>query len=76
MELNIKISRKGQPAEGITAMVIDGPASWEEIAAVSNEEGVVSLSVEAAGTYTVRLFVPTGTVDVAVKTGSVFEHKA
>lgn len=64
MEINIKVLEKGNPVENVTAMIVDGPAEWVEIAAVSNEEGLISLPVQAAGNYTVRLFSTNGQMDV------------
>jgi len=66
MEINIKILDKGNPVEGVTAMIVDGQAGWNEIAALSNEEGLLSLPIQAGGDYTVRLYTPYGQLDVEV----------
>jgi hypothetical protein len=71
MEINIKVLDKDNPVEGVTAMIVDGPAGWVEIAAVSNEEGLLSLPIQAGGDYTVRLYTPNGQLDVEVSDTSL-----
>lgn len=68
MKLQIKITKDNIPIEGITAMVIDGPESWPEIAAISNEVGEISFQVDTKGSYKVRLFVENNTKTITVNT--------
>ena len=74
MKLSINITKGGAPLEGVTAMIIDGPDAWPEIAALSNEAGEVSFQVEAAGMYKVRLFTENAEETIAVKTGEKKEY--
>lgn len=69
MELDIKILKDGAPVNGVTGMVVDGPASWPELAAISNEDGQLSFEVDAPGTYEVQLFMEDSTETISVKTG-------
>lgn len=68
MELLIKIIRNQKPAEGITGIVVDGPGSWPEIAAISDSKGELSFQVEEDGVYKVRLFTDVEK-NISVKTG-------
>lgn len=69
MKLHIKLTKDNAPAQDITAMVIDGPGSWPEIAAISNENGEISFQVETEGTYKVRLFKEDDVKTISVNTG-------
>lgn len=69
MELDIKILKNGTPVGGVTGIIASGPGSWQEIAAVSNEEGNLSFDVDVKGTYQVQLFTEDQSDLLAVETG-------
>lgn len=69
MELQIKVIRNHKPVEGLTAMVVDGPGSWPEIAAISNSKGEFSFQVERDGVYKVHLFSDDNVKTILVKSG-------
>lgn len=75
MELDIKILKNGTPVGGVTGIIASGPGSWQEIAAVSNEEGNLSFDVDEKGTYQVQLFTEDHSDLLAVETGKtvIFE---
>lgn len=68
MKLQIKITKENIPLKGITAMVIDGPESWPEIAAISNEVGEISFQVDTKGSYKVLIFVENTSEIITVNT--------
>jgi uncharacterized GH25 family protein len=52
MEIKGKVvSKEGVPIENATIMIIAGPFPWQDMAAISNEEGEFALSVEGEGDY-------------------------
>ena len=73
MDVNLQIKINGKAAQGITAMIIDGPASWVEIAATTNEQGQISLPVNKKGTYRVKLFTEIGEHIVDAETDGMNE---
>ncbi len=71
MEVKVILKRNGKPVEDVTAMIVDGDASWPEIAASSNENGEVALIVSEPGKYTVRIFSEQGERDVVIAADEV-----
>lgn len=70
MKISGKIETKsGEPIQGSTAMVIDGPGSWVDMAAVTGQDGSFSVDVEVAGTYTLQIFKDGKSKTFQIKTG-------
>lgn len=44
----------GEPVQGATVHLVDGPAPFPDIAALTGSDGSFSFSVPAEGVYTVR----------------------
>jgi|GEM_PF-1760439 len=50
----IVTNQQGKPIAGVAVAIVEGTASWPEIAAVTNEKGEFSLGNLANGSYTVQ----------------------
>ncbi|MCH6233434.1 carboxypeptidase-like regulatory domain-containing protein [Cognataquiflexum rubidum] len=57
MEIKGKVlAKEGAPIEGATVMVVDGPGSWSDMAAITSKTGEFSLDVNEAGVFKVSVF--------------------
>ncbi|MCL6260961.1 carboxypeptidase-like regulatory domain-containing protein [Aquiflexum sp. TKW24L] len=57
MEIKGKVLAKdGSPIEGATVMVVDGPGSWNDMAAITSKNGEFSLEVDEKGVFKVSVF--------------------